>query len=666
MSTASPIKTNEQVRLNPIVFFGSTALILVLTAALILYPDSAGALLGRIQAWLSHSFGWYYMLAIGAYLFFVAWVAFSRFGTLKLGEEHEKPDFSYGAWAGMLFSSGIGISLLYFAASEPIDHLYHPPEGVPGSPQAARQALQLTFLHWGLHGWAIYALVGLAVGYFAYRHRQPLALRSALYPILGERWVKGAAGHAVDCFGIFVTLLGLVTNLGIGALQVSSGLEYLTGMPHSKGTLLAVILAMSLVATLAAVSGVEKGIRRLSNLNIVLFSSLLLFVLVCGSTLELLNGFVQNLGDYLDGLVLKTFDLYVYTGAGAGKSEEWLGLWTLFYWAWWISWAPFVGMFIARISRGRSVRELVCGVLLIPLGFTLAWLSVFGNSALDLVMNHGATDLGKAALEQPSMSIYLLLEHYPLSKIVIGLSIFVGFVLFLTPADSGSVMLANLSRSGGELDEDAPNWLRILWSAVVTLVTIGLLFAGNFTAMQTVVVLAGLPFSAVLLLMMWGLTRAFSDESHRKRALQYRPSPLIGDDRHHQGWRQRLSQAMHFPVRDQVYRFMDDTVKPAMEAVAEQLRGQGWDVATRFEAGDMELTVNHGEQQDFLYRVILSGYLTPSFAAQQLRNQRYYRAEVHLFEGSQDYDLVGYSRKQIINDIISQYERHLQFLHLVR
>ncbi len=499
MSTASPIKTNEQVRLNPIVFFGSTALILVLTAALILYPDSAGALLGRIQAWLSHSFGWYYMLAIGAYLFFVAWVAFSRFGTLKLGEEHEKPDFSYGAWAGMLFSSGIGISLLYFAASEPIDHLYHPPEGVPGSPQAARQALQLTFLHWGLHGWAIYALVGLAVGYFAYRHRQPLALRSALYPILGERWVKGAAGHAVDCFGIFVTLLGLVTNLGIGALQVSSGLEYLTGMPHSKGTLLAVILAMSLVATLAAVSGVEKGIRRLSNLNIVLFSSLLLFVLVCGSTLELLNGFVQNLGDYLDGLVLKTFDLYVYTGAGAGKSEEWLGLWTLFYWAWWISWAPFVGMFIARISRGRSVRELVCGVLLIPLGFTLAWLSVFGNSALDLVMNHGATDLGKAALEQPSMSIYLLLEHYPLSKIVIGLSIFVGFVLFLTPADSGSVMLANLSRSGGELDEDAPNWLRILWSAVVTLVTIGLLFAGNFTAMQTVVVLAGLPFSAVLI-----------------------------------------------------------------------------------------------------------------------------------------------------------------------
>nr|WP_243434879.1 MULTISPECIES: BCCT family transporter [unclassified Pseudomonas] len=508
MSTASPIKTNEQVRLNPVVFYGSTVLILVLTAALILFPDSAGAVLNRTQAWLSHSFGWYYMLAIGSYLFFVLWVAFSRYGQLKLGADHEKPDFSYGAWAGMLFSSGIGISLLYFAASEPIDHLYHPPEGVAGTPQAARQALQLTFLHWGVHGWAIYALVGLAVGYFAYRHRQPLALRSALLPILGERWVKGSAGNAVDCFGIFVTLLGLVTNLGIGALQVSSGIEYLTGMEHSKTTLLIVLLVMSLVATLAAVSGIEKGIRRLSNLNIVLFSSLLVFVLVCGSTLELLNGFVQNLGDYLNGLILKTFDLYVYTGGGAGKNEEWLGLWTLFYWAWWISWAPFVGMFIARISRGRTVRELVMGVLLIPLGFTLAWLSVFGNSAVDLVMNHGAADLGKAALEQPSMSIYLLLEHYPFAKIVIGMSIFVGFVLFLTPADSGSVMLANLSRQGGDLDEDAPHWLRILWSAVITLVTIGLLFAGNFTAMQTVVVLAGLPFSAVLILFMFGLYKA--------------------------------------------------------------------------------------------------------------------------------------------------------------
>nr|WP_275300483.1 BCCT family transporter [Pseudomonas sp. AF32] len=508
MSSASLIKNPPQkVTVNGWVFYTSTVLILLLTAVLIATPQEAGRLLGIAQAWLSRSFGWYYMVVIAAYLVFVVGLAFSSYGKLKLGSRDDTPDFSYGAWAGMLFSSGIGISLLYFGASEPLDHFFNPPEGAAGTHQAARQAVQLTFLHWGLHGWAIYALVGLAVAYFAYRHHQPLALRSALYPLVGERWVKGAAGHAVDGFGMFVTLLGLVTNLGIGSLQVASGLENLFGMAHSNTNLLIVIIVMSTVATVAAVSGVENGIRRLSNLNIVLFSCLLIFVLLFGPTLHLLNGFVQNIGDYLNGVVLKTFDLYVYQGDGA-EADRWLGLWTLFYWAWWISWAPFVGMFIARISRGRTVRELVAGVLLIPLGFTLAWLSIFGNSALDLVMNQGAVELGKTALEQPSMAIYQLLEHYPASKVVIGVSIFVGFVLFLTPADSGAVMMANLSCKGGTVDEDAPHWLRIFWSVVITLVTIGLLFAGNFEAMQTMVVLAGLPFSVVLVFFMFGLHKA--------------------------------------------------------------------------------------------------------------------------------------------------------------
>ncbi len=513
MSSASLIKNpTERVRLNPVVFYASTILILLLTAVLIAAPQQAGHVLGQAQDWLSRSFGWYYMLVIGAYLVFVVGLAFTSFGKLKLGTKDDTPDFSYGAWAGMLFSSGIGISLLYFGASEPLDHFFNPPEGVSASSAAARQAVQLTFLHWGLHGWAIYALVGLAVAYFAYRHNQPLALRSALYPLVGQRWVKGLAGDAVDGFGMFVTLLGLVTNLGIGAMQVSSGLEHLFGMQHNNTNLLIVILVMSTVATIAAVSGVENGIRRLSNLNIILFSGLLLFVLLAGDTLHLLNGFIQNIGDYLNGVVLKTFDLYVYTGDTA-KSERWLGLWTLFYWAWWISWAPFVGMFIARISRGRTVRELVFGVLLIPLGFTLAWLSVFGNTALDLVMNQNVAELGKTALEQPSMAMYQLLDHFPASKIVIGVAIFVGFVLFLTPADSGAVMMANLSCKGGDVDEDAPHWLRILWSAIITLVTIGLLFAGNFEAMQTMVVLAGLPFSVVLLLFMWGLVKAMKQDA---------------------------------------------------------------------------------------------------------------------------------------------------------
>ncbi|WP_232013125.1 BCCT family transporter [Pseudomonas fluorescens] len=640
-------------------FYTSTALILLLTAILIIAPQEAGRLLGIAQAWLSRSFGWYYMVVIAAYLVFVVGLAFSSYGKLKLGSKDDTPDFSYGAWAGMLFSSGIGISLLYFGASEPLDHYFNPPEGTSATNMAARQAVQLTFLHWGLHGWAIYALVGLAVAYFAYRHNQPLALRSALYPLVGERWVKGAAGHAVDGFGMFVTLLGLVTNLGIGSLQVSSGLENLFGMEHSNTNLLIVIIVMSTVATIAAVSGVENGIRRLSNLNIVLFSGLLIFVLLFGPTLHLLNGFVQNIGDYLNGIVLKTFDLYVYEGSGE-KSERWMGLWTLFYWAWWISWAPFVGMFIARISRGRSVRELVAGVLLIPLGFTLAWLSIFGNSALDLVMNQGAVELGKTALEQPSMAIYQLLEHYPASKVVIGVSIFVGFVLFLTPADSGAVMMANLSCKGGNVDEDAPHWLRIFWSVVITLVTIGLLFAGNFEAMQTMVVLAGLPFSVVLICFMFGLHKAMRQD------VQIEQEQAQLAERGRRGFSERLTQLDLQPSQSVVQRFMDKHVSPALEDATAQMRAQGLEVQTLLGKSKrcMGVRVEMEEGNPFVYEVSLDGYLaTPTESAQSDEaRQRYYRAEVYLHNGSQDYDLMGFTQDQITRDVLDQFESHRQLL----
>ena len=662
MSSASLTKPPaERVRVNNVVFITSALLILVLTALLIAVPDTAGEVLNVAQTWLTRSFGWYYMLVIGGYLVFVIVLAFSGFGKLKLGGKDDQPDFSYGAWAGMLFSSGIGISLLYFGASEPLDHYFNPPEGTSASAEAARQGLQLTFLHWGLHGWAIYALVGLAVGYFAYRHNQPLALRSALYPLMGERWVKGSAGHAVDIFGMFVTLLGLVTNLGIGSMQVASGLEYLFGMTHSNTNLLIVILVMATVATVAAVSGVENGIRRLSNLNIVLFSGLLIFVLLAGDTLHLLNGFVQNTGDYLNGIVLKTFDLYVYENE-ASKSERWLGLWTVFYWAWWISWGPFVGMFIARISKGRTVRELVAGVLLIPLGFTLAWLSIFGNTALDLVMNHGAVELGKTALEQPSMSIYQLLEYFPAAKIVIGVAVFVGFVLFLTPADSGAVMMANLSCKGGQVDEDAPHWMVVFWSVVITLVTIGLLLAGNFAAMQTMVVLAGLPFSVVLVLFMFGLYKAMKQDAQ----LEQERAELAARGR--RGFSERLSAMELQPTQAVVQRFMDKHVSPALKDAAAQLQAQGFEVETRLgqSRNMMGLRVMMEEGNPFVYEVSLDGYLAAPNEAQVQGEadvrQRYYRAEVYLHDGSQEYDLMGFLPEQIVRDVLDQFESHRQVL----
>ncbi|GLQ97029.1 BCCT family transporter [Dyella mobilis] len=501
----------EGVRLNRPVFFSSAIVILLLGVLTVLYPQAAQLWLVRVQADISRVFGWYYMLVMTACLVFVLWLAASKYGRVRLGKDHESPAFGYASWTSMLFSAGIGIALIYYGAYEPLDHFLSPPQGVGGTAEAARQAMAITFLHWGLHGWALYALMATALSYFAYRKDLPLALRSALYPIFGER-VRGWIGHAVDSFGILATLVSMVTNLGIGALLLNSGLNYLFGIPASPHILTLLVIVMMVVATLAAVSGVEKGIAWLSDLNVRLLCALLLFVLVCGPTLHLFDGMVQNIGDYLSGFAGSSFNLYLY-----GRARKWLGEWTMFYWAWWIAWAPFVGMFIARISRGRTVRELILGVLLIPLGFTLAWLSIFGNTAIDLVINHGAQALGKVAQSEPPMALFKLFEYLPFTRIVAGITVIIGFVLFLTPVDSGTLMIANLSSQGGTGEEDAPVWLRVFWAAATTVVSIGLLYAsgGDFSAMQTAVVLCGLPFSFVLLLYVRGLVKALAEDVDR-------------------------------------------------------------------------------------------------------------------------------------------------------
>ncbi|WP_033939961.1 choline BCCT transporter BetT, partial [Pseudomonas aeruginosa] len=566
-----------------------------------------------------------------------------------------------------LFAAGISITLFFFCVSEPLTHFLQPPQGEAGTQEAARQAMELLFLHWGLHGWGVFALVAMALAYFAYRHNLPLALRSALYPLIGKR-INGPIGYTVDCFGIIATVFGLGADMGFGVLQLNSGLDYLYAIPHTHPVQMALIVLMMGAAISVAVSGVDKGIRILSDINMLLACSLLLFVLFAGPTQHLLNTLVQNVGDYLGHLPGKSFDLYAY-----GGPSDWLGSWTVFYWAWWIAWAPFVGLFIARISRGRTIREFVFGVLFIPLGFTLAWMSIFGNSALEQALG-GASELGRVAIEQPSMALYQMLQNYPWSRAVITVTVLVSFVFFVTSADSGTVVLSTLSAHGGSADDDGPKWLRVFWGSVTALVTGGLLFAGSIDALKSAVVLTSLPFSLILLLMMWGLHKAFYMESQRQRARSHSLAPLMsGNGKRSGGWKRRLSQAVHFPSRDEVYRFMNDVVRPAISEVSEVFREKGLAVDAQLDPGNasLSLEIGHGEQHRFLYQVLMRGYFTPSFARAgmgglHLKNRRYFRAEVHLAEGSQDYDLMGYTKEQIINDMLDQYERHLQFLHLVR
>ncbi|MBG4778668.1 choline BCCT transporter BetT [Pseudomonas aeruginosa] len=653
--------------MNPPVFYGAAILILLFAAVVIGFPQRAGEWLLAAQTWASQTVGWYYLLAMTLYLIFVVVTALSGYGKIKLGADHDEPEFSYLSWAGMLFAAGISITLFFFCVSEPLTHFLQPPQGEAGTQEAARQAMELLFLHWGLHGWGVFALVAMALAYFAYRHNLPLALRSALYPLIGKR-INGPIGYTVDCFGIIATVFGLGADMGFGVLQLNSGLDYLYAIPHTHPVQMALIVLMMGAAISVAVSGVDKGIRILSDINMLLACSLLLFVLFAGPTQHLLNTLVQNVGDYLGHLPGKSFDLYAY-----GGPSDWLGSWTVFYWAWWIAWAPFVGLFIARISRGRTIREFVFGVLFIPLGFTLAWMSIFGNSALEQALG-GARELGRVAIEQPSMALYQMLQNYPWSRAVITVTVLVSFVFFVTSADSGTVVLSTLSAHGGSADDDGPKWLRVFWGSVTALVTGGLLFAGSIDALKSAVVLTSLPFSLILLLMMWGLHKAFYMESQRQRARSHSLAPLMsGNGKRSGGWKRRLSQAVHFPSRDEVYRFMNDVVRPAISEVSEVFREKGLAVDAQLDPGNasLSLEIGHGEQHRFLYQVLMRGYFTPSFARAgmgglHLKNRRYFRAEVHLAEGSQDYDLMGYTKEQIINDMLDQYERHLQFLHLVR
>ncbi|RQC43247.1 choline transporter [Pseudomonas aeruginosa] len=653
--------------MNPPVFYGAAILILLFAAVVIGFPQRAGEWLLAAQTWASQTVGWYYLLAMTLYLIFVVVTALSGYGKIKLGADHDEPEFSYLSWAGMLFAAGISITLFFFCVSEPLTHFLQPPQGEAGTQEAARQAMELLFLHWGLHGWGVFALVAMALAYFAYRHNLPLALRSALYPLIGKR-INGPIGYTVDCFGIIATVFGLGADMGFGVLQLNSGLDYLYAIPHTHAVQMVLIVLMMGAAISVAVSGVDKGIRILSDINMLLACSLLLFVLFAGPTQHLLNTLVQNVGDYLGHLPGKSFDLYAY-----GGPSDWLGSWTVFYWAWWIAWAPFVGLFIARISRGRTIREFVFGVLFIPLGFTLAWMSIFGNSALEQALG-GASELGRVAIEQPSMALYQMLQNYPWSRAVITVTVLVSFVFFVTSADSGTVVLSTLSAHGGSADDDGPKWLRVFWGSVTALVTGGLLFAGSIDALKSAVVLTSLPFSLILLLMMWGLHKAFYMESQRQRARSHSLAPLMsGNGKHSGGWKRRLSQAVHFPSRDEVYRFMNDVVRPAISEVSEVFREKGLAVDAQLDPGNasLSLEIGHGEQHRFLYQVLMRGYFTPSFARAgmgglHLKNRRYFRAEVHLAEGSQDYDLMGYTKEQIINDMLDQYERHLQFLHLVR
>ena len=651
-------------KINPPVFFGSAFLILVLVAYAAAFPEAAQSLFKGVQASIIDNAGWFYVLAVAIFLIFVTYLGLSRHGDIKLGPDHSEPDYSYTSWFAMLFSAGMGIGLMFFGVAEPVMHFLAPPVGEGGTVEAAQEAMRLTFFHWGLHAWAIYAVVALILAYFSFRHRLPLTLRSALYPIIGDR-IYGPIGHAVDIFAILGTVLGVATSLGYGVLQVNSGLHHVFGLPESTPVQIVLIVCITALATLSVVSGLDTGIRRLSELNLGLAVLLLLFILILGPTALLLKTFVQNTGSYLSDIVDKTFNLYAY------KPNDWIGGWTLFYWGWWIAWSPFVGMFIARISRGRTIRQFVLGVLFVPAGFTLMWMTVFGNTAIHMILDQGLNSLGETVNNNTALALFAFLEQFPFSGFLSVLATVMVVVFFVTSSDSGS-MVVDMLASGG--DDNTPIWQRVFWASTEGIVAIALLLAGGLSALQTATIVSALPFAAILLVACYGLHKALILDSTKRAAVQTSlsaPAPLGGIPASKAlTWKQRIKTISSFPNRDEVRGFLKQDVEPVLREMAEEYQAQGYEVEVKVKDDRIALAVQHGEEMDFIYGVRARPYVPPSFLLTETREQeekrRYFRAEVFLSEGGQNYDVYGYTRDHIISDVLDKYEKHMHFLQLVR
>ena len=648
--------------MNPVVFFGSGLAILVFAIWVIVSTEFANSLIGAALGWTSVTFSWFYYLAVLVYLVFVIVIGLSSAGDLRLGPSDSRPEFNVVTWAAMLFAAGIGIDLLFFCIAEPLTQFLQPPQGQGGTEQAARHALELTFLHWGLSGWGVYTLVGMSLAFFSFRYRLPLAIRSALYPILGRR-IYGWIGDVVDIAAVLGTVFGVATSLGIGILQLSSGLNYVFGVPQGVWIQSALALLIVVFSAISAVTGVERGIRRLSEFNMGLAVLLVLFVLFAGDTIFLLNALVMNTGDYLSSFIDLSMTTYAFD-----PPMDWLNAWTLFFWAWWIAWGPFVGLFLARISRGRTIRQFVAGSLILPLSFMMIWMSIMGNSAIAMVMA-GAEQFGQSAIDSPGSSIYIFLENLPLTGITTIVVTILAIVFFVTSGDSGSLVLSNLSSFLTDPNDDGPAWMRIFWAAVIGLLSAALLLANGLTALQSTTVIMGLPFAFVLFAMMVGLYKGLAAERSKKAVVQQGPSgvrrgPPGGLAA--QNWTQRLARTMSYPSYDHAKRFLTTVARPAMEEFRQEIGQQGFTAEVLSDPNDdhLELNVDFGDAQDFTYQVRLREQTTPSFAIRaQQSGATYYRTEVHLFEGGQGYDLMGLSREQVLQDIVDQYERHLNFLH---
>ncbi|MCR4820936.1 MAG: BCCT family transporter [Elusimicrobiales bacterium] len=626
--------------------------LLLLSAFCGIFPTQTAHILQTVQEFFYAKLSWLYIFLVSFFFLFLVVLAFGKTGNIRLGADNTNPQHSFIAWVAMLFSAGMGIGLMYFGVAEPLSHYVNPPLASMG--HSEKEALFSTFIHWGIHAWSIYAVMGLVLAYFSYRYRLPLAMRSGFYPMLKNR-INGRIGDIIDVFALCCTFFGITTSLGFGVLQLNSGLAYLGILPDGSFAWQTVIVCMVItVAVFSACSGVNRGVKILSEINMMLAVMLMLFVLSFGPTVHILEAFSEAIGYYFSNLIPRTFTTFAFNPEG----KAWLSAWTIMYWAWWISWAPFVGLFIAKISKGRTVREFILVVLFVPSIFIFLWMSVFGGGAIWLDVHKAAGALSAMAGDPDSL-LFNFLQLFPFTKALCILAITMIAVFFVTSADSGIMVLNSIaSKNKGK----TPVWQNIFWGAVMALLSLLLLRSGGLKALQTMTLVSALPFGLIMLFFCFCLWKALKlDIIYHQSSLPY-GSHIWDSSR----WQDYLNQILRFTKKSDVREFIALNVRPAFKELCAAFAEKGVNAEIREgKTGEIDiyLLIRYDKLQNFKYGVRaekqeVSQYIIDEDNAPTPESDVYVPMSYYN-SGRTGNDIQHLEKEEIIADVLREYERFI-------
>ena len=644
----------------------SAGIVLAFSVWAIAMPVQAEESLHAVVTWIAVNLGWYYVLTITLVIMFVLWVALSKEGSVRLGPDHSRPQYNLFTWVAMLFAAGVGIDMLFYSVTGPITQYIAPPAGAPQSAEAARDAVVWTMFHYGIAGWSVYALLGMAMGYFSYRWGMPLSIRAAVYPLLGKR-VRGGVGDVIDIVTLVGTVFGVATSMGIGVVLLNVGFSLLFGLQEGLALQISLVAVAVVMTVAACTSGVDKGIRVISELNLWSAGAMMLYILITGKTSFLLNAMVENIGRFIFTLPERTLQTFAYEPGGS----DWMAGWTLFFWAFWLAWGPFVGLFLARISRGRTLREFVIAAITAPVLCDFFIVSIFGNSALREVLD-GNAEFAKLAVDSPEHGWYALLGMFPGAPFLIGLATLSGMLFYLTSANSGAMVMSNFSSSIPDPGVDGAKWLRIFWALLTAVLTVSMLVAGGVATMEYATLIFALPVTVIAYLVMASFSKVLRMERAEREGhvMRRRSVAATGGHAPEKTWRQRLAHLRAYPSNKSVMQFVDKVVDPALADVAQEFHELGYDAhhttAPNAATGFTEhtLVVHMPGHRDFHYRVAAVEAPAPMFGSRSMQREIdvYYRLEVFTLTGTEGYDLMGLTQQQVIDDVLDRYEAHLSFL----